>query len=127
MSLHPAAAYRAAPSTYSLHQLSGDLSASINQAIKYKPHSDVVVLAFHWENDEMGVLGLETRLLGVFRQVYNFKVESFTIPLVESQAALLQRLLQLFRQHQGDDVLRIVIYSGHANAAGITALNWELA
>lgn len=127
MSLHPAAAYRAVPSTNSLQKLSTDLSASINHAIKYKSHSDVVVLAFHWENDEMDVVKIETRLLNVFRQVYNFKVESFTIPLVLSQMALLQHLHQWFQQHQGDDVLRIVIYSGHASAAGTTALEWSLA
>jgi hypothetical protein len=85
-----------------------------------------VVLAVHWENDDMNVVERQTELLGVFREVYNFEVGTLAIPLVGSQKALLSHLTQWFTRNQGDDVVRIVIYSGHAKWVGVVPVRWLL-
>lgn len=66
----------------------------------------------------MGVQPLESELLDVFKSFYGFETESFTIPLVESQFKLLERLVSWSRRSSGEDTLRIFVYSEHAGCAG---------
>jgi hypothetical protein len=83
-------------------------------------------MAFHWANDEMGVDVLEGQLLEIFQQIYRYKVNTYVIPLVNSEASLVYTLNGWFQANQGDGVLRIVVYSGHARAVGTTAATWML-
>jgi hypothetical protein len=36
------------------------------------------------------------------------------------------RLGEWSRQHQGPDILRIFVYSGHAHVSGLEATSWRL-
>lgn len=110
-----------------LDQFSADLETAINHATKFKPYRKTAVIAFHWQNDDMGVLPLERELLGVFKSVYGFETASFTIPLIESQFKLLECLVSWSRRSSGEDTLRIFVYSGHASFAGTVASHWYLA
>ncbi|GIJ99047.1 hypothetical protein Aspvir_001171 [Aspergillus viridinutans] len=109
-----------------LDQFAADLETSINHAIKFSPYRKTAVIAFHWENDDIGVEPLERELLDVFKSVYGFETESFSIPLYESQFKLLERLVSWSRRNAGDDTLRIYVYSGHASSAGTVASRWYL-
>lgn len=70
MASHPTTAYRPASPTLNLQEFAAELSASVNKAIGKRGYINVCVLAFHWQNDAMGVAGLEAQLLDVFRNVY---------------------------------------------------------
>ncbi|CAG8908497.1 unnamed protein product [Penicillium egyptiacum] len=74
-----------------------------------------------------GVEALESELLDVFRNIYNFKVDNFKIPSVGSQRALLDRLDAWCGRNDGDGTLRIIVYSGHAALSGTIASDWYLA
>ncbi|KAE8316946.1 hypothetical protein BDV41DRAFT_573446 [Aspergillus transmontanensis] len=50
-------------------------------------YRDVSVLALHWQNDDMGVNRLESELLNIFAGVYNFRTESYQIPVLRSGRA----------------------------------------
>ncbi|KAJ5146496.1 uncharacterized protein N7515_001060 [Penicillium bovifimosum] len=109
-----------------LNQFSVDLQAAINHATKLSTYQKTVVIAFHWHNDDIGVEPLERELLGVFRSVFGFETESFSIPLEDSQWILLHYLVSWSRRHSGEDTLRIFVYSGHAGCAGRVAETWHL-
>ncbi|KAL2861046.1 uncharacterized protein BJX67DRAFT_367326 [Aspergillus lucknowensis] len=110
-----------------LNQFSTDLETAINHATKFNPYRKTAVIAFHWENDDIGVQTLERELLDVFKSVYGFETESFTIPLIESQFRLLEHLVSWSRRNSGEDTLRIFVYSGHAGFGGTVASCWDLA
>jgi hypothetical protein len=120
------AAFQAHQARKHLNQFSADLETSINHAIKFNPYRKTAVIAFHWENDDIGVQPLERELLGVFRSAYGFETESFSIPLQESQFKLLEYLVSWSRRNSGEDTLRIFVYSGHASSAGTVANRWDL-
>jgi hypothetical protein len=61
-----------------LEKFAQELSTIVNKILP--AYGQVSVLAFHWENDDIGVAPLEVELLDVFRKIYGFNVESFTIP-----------------------------------------------
>lgn len=61
----------------------------------------------------MGVAGLEADLLDLFRHTYLFQVENYVIPLGGSQLELVMHLGKWFQKHRGEDLLRIIVYSGH--------------
>lgn len=90
-----------------------------------KPYDRVSVLAFHWANDDMGVDKLETELLGVFRDIYGFETESWTIPVVgKPEKQLAKKLVNWTEDHEGERTLRIYIYSGHASSHGTVDHEW---
>ncbi|OJI99193.1 hypothetical protein ASPVEDRAFT_148326 [Aspergillus versicolor CBS 583.65] len=90
-----------------------------------KPYDRVSVLAFHWANDDMGVDKLETELLGVFRDIYGFETESWTIPVVgKPEKQLAKKLVNWTEDHGGERTLRIYIYSGHASSHGTVDHEW---
>jgi hypothetical protein len=104
-----------------------DLQTAIDNAVKYKPYKKTGVFAFHWENDDLGVAPLEKELLQVFKEQYGFSTTSYTVPLVDSQFALTERLWAWSKQFRENNTLRIVVYSGHAGNAGESAIHWHLA
>ncbi|GFG25712.1 unnamed protein product [Aspergillus udagawae] len=120
------AAFQAHQVRKRLDQFSADLEASINHATKFSQYRKTAVIAFHWENDDIGVEPLERDLLDVFKSVYGFETESFSIPLYDSQLKLLERLVSWSRRNLGEDTLRIYIYSGHASSTGTVASHWYL-
>jgi hypothetical protein len=75
---------------------------------------------------KIGVEPLERELLDVFKSVYEFETESFSIPLYESRWKLLERLVSWSRRNLGEDTLRICAYSGLANSARTVASHWYL-
>ncbi|CAG8395705.1 unnamed protein product [Penicillium salamii] len=75
----------------------------------------------------MGVGRLEEELLNVFSGVYLFQVESYVVPLVGSGFELIAHLSDWYKKHHGENILRIIIYSGHAASAGTTSNHWDLA
>ncbi|OGM48065.1 hypothetical protein ABOM_002868 [Aspergillus bombycis] len=90
-------------------------------------YRDVSVLALHWQNDEMKVGRLESELMNIFAGVYNFRTESYQIPVTGSYPSLNYKLLSWSTSRGGEHTLRIVLYSGHAGYAGTTDLQWFLA
>ncbi|KAJ9299528.1 hypothetical protein DTO217A2_8124 [Paecilomyces variotii] len=92
-----------------------------------KRYRQVAVIGFHWENDDMGVSSLEDNLLKIFKDIYNFNTESYTIPTANC-ASSLQIKLGIWSQHWArPDVLRIYVYSGHAGPASTTDNRWYIA
>lgn len=92
-----------------------------------KRYRQVAVIGFHWENDDMGVSSLEDNLLNIFKDIYNFNTESYTIPTANC-ASSLQIKLGTWSQHWArPDVLRIYVYSGHAGPASTTDNRWYIA
>jgi hypothetical protein len=81
-----------------------------------KPFGQVAVLAMHWANNDLpGIASMETEMLQVFRNVYNFNIESFLIPAVtDVQQRTSTRILQFLNKWTTDDSLTIIMYSGHA-------------
>ena len=89
-------------------------------------YSRVAVLAFHWENDNLGVVPLENDLLRIFSGTYHYDVESYTIPLVNSVLSLSTKLSDWATRNSGAQTLRIYVYSGHAAASGTTSSTWYI-
>lgn len=131
-SSRPPASYQIAESEKKIAQFSTDLELAINGATKFRPYRRSAVLAFHWQNDDIGVQDLENELLHVFSSIYGFWAESFTIPAdeeypLDNRLALTNKLNSWSKEHSGKDTLRIVVYSGHASSADTTDDHWNLA
>ncbi|KAL8647062.1 MAG: hypothetical protein Q9210_005777 [Variospora velana] len=101
----------------------------INEAIKrglpdaqeQSKYRRVAVLMIHWSNDNLGIVPLETQLAQVFAKVYNFTVETYSIPTIvpagQSVTREFQRRLTKFvDSYEGPHSLMIYVYSGHADA-----------
>ncbi|KAL4913676.1 hypothetical protein BDW62DRAFT_220552 [Aspergillus aurantiobrunneus] len=90
----------------------------------------VSVLAFHWENNDMGVANLEAELLGVFRDIYKFETESWVIPVGGDHGPahnLGWKLVDWTSAHDQDRPLRLYVYSGHASSHGLGDTKWFFA
>ncbi|KAF9892064.1 hypothetical protein FE257_002470 [Aspergillus nanangensis] len=93
--LKPSRAYSRSSHHKRLQDLAADLKKAVNDVCpKIHRYGKVSVLAFHWENDTMGVAELETELLQVFKRIYSFFAESYTIPIIGSVMALNIKLNQ---------------------------------
>ncbi|GLI76400.1 hypothetical protein PoHVEF18_004673 [Penicillium ochrochloron] len=104
-----------------------DLQVAMNNAITFRPYKKTGVFAFHWGNDDMGVRPLEQELLKTFREQYGFSTTSYTVPLVDSQITLAERLIAWSKDFREENTLRIVVYSGHAANTSASAIHWNLA
>jgi hypothetical protein len=97
---------------------------------RQKPYSQVAVLAFHWENDDMSVEPLEKELLDVFRDLYGFHVESFVIPVpligANPYISLIQHITSFILKWDAEDGLMIFVYSGHSERADEAGVKWNL-
>jgi hypothetical protein len=103
-----------------LEKFAQELSTIVNKILPAydKPYGQVSVLAFHWKNDDISVALLEVELLDVFRKIYSFNVESFTIPATSAAPRDLNRKLCDFcEKWDAEDALTIYIYSGHSEEA----------
>ncbi|KAK6813451.1 hypothetical protein RU639_011310 [Aspergillus parasiticus] len=90
-------------------------------------YRDVSVLALHWQNDEMGANRLQSELMNIFAGIYNFRTESYQIPVLRSYNSLTSRLIPWSTSRGGEHTLRIVVYSGHAQYTNIGGPQWCLA
>jgi hypothetical protein len=110
-------------------QFEFDIRQAHNDSSTIRFYDKVSVVAFHWDNDDLNVVPLETELLGVFRDQYGFQTESFTIPTTlnpSPRLALLNHLHNHANGFAGDNTLRIYIYSGHSRDPGMRGLQWHL-
>lgn len=113
--------------TKRFNDFSADIQRAVNHATHFSSYRKVAVIAFHWQNDDIGVVPLETQLLQLFASVYGFETESYEIPLAQSGWNLIEALVGWSRKYQGDDTLRIFVYSGHVFMTGLTRKEWRLA
>ncbi|PKY04395.1 hypothetical protein P168DRAFT_327349 [Aspergillus campestris IBT 28561] len=123
----PHDAFRIAKTPKQLQNFARNLEVALERAIKNNgPYNKVSVLAFHWANDEMQVVTLESQLLEIFTEVYGYETESFTIPVAQSTQCLGDKLLEWSKLRRGQGTLRIYVYSGHASHAGTVDHQWFL-
>ncbi|KAL9016099.1 MAG: hypothetical protein Q9185_006535 [Variospora sp. 1 TL-2023] len=101
----------------------------INEAIKrglpnaqeQSKYRKVAVLMIHWSNDNLGIVPQENQLAQVFAKVYNFTVETYSIPTIvppgrSVAGEFLWRLKNFVRSYEGSQSLMIYVYSGQADA-----------
>lgn len=119
--IRPRNAYGRMKHKQNLESFTRELQVAVNTCLPSydKPYGQVSVLAFHWENDDMVVEPLERELLRVFRNIYGFNVESFTIPANFNTAplSLAGKLSNFCMKWGAEDALTICVYSGHAEEA----------
>lgn len=111
-------------------QFQSDLRSAYVDSSTIRLYDKVSVVAFHWENDNLNVVPLETELLEVFRDQYRFDTSSYTIPIgpnVNSNTQLIRHLLDHADQSSGENTLRIYVYSGHSYDPGMISQVWNLA
>ncbi|KAL2848829.1 hypothetical protein BJY01DRAFT_262512 [Aspergillus pseudoustus] len=123
----PKDALRVTKPSKRLHDFAADLTHALNRCVPSDdphPYDQVVVLAIHWYNDDLDVVPLENKLLDVFKKIYHYDVESYTIPQKQPDKSLINRLSNWTLQYADKRTLRICIYSGHASAVGPTDENW---
>lgn len=125
----PSNAYGRRRQKQNLKASAKDLEDAISGVIPShkKPYGQVAVLGMHWENDGMGVAGLERELLDVFREKYKFYTESYPIPVQASAAGLSNKLSAFSQKWAAPHALRVYVYSGHAEAADPHATQYHLA
>jgi hypothetical protein len=121
------AAFDAGEPTKNVKDFATDLQVAMNNAITFRPYKKTGVFAFHWGNDDIGVRPLEQELLKTFREQYGFSTTSYTVPLVDSQITLAERLIAWSKDFREENTLRIVVYSGHAANTSASAIHWNLA
>lgn len=96
MASHPSTVYQAVPPAKTLEMFAADLSSSVKNAIIQRRYTDVFVLAFHWENDDMGVAPLEAQLLEVRhlplrgRELYHSDCR-FAVPIGDSSRPVVRK------------------------------------
>jgi hypothetical protein len=125
----PRNAYGRMKHKQNLDEFATELSAAVNASLPSydKPYGQVSVLAFHWENDDISVTPLETELLNVFRDIYGFNVESFTIPATwTAPRDLTVKLAEFCKKWDAEDALTIYIYSGHAEGSDQAGTHYML-
>lgn len=78
-------------------------------------YEKVSVFTFHWDTDQMGVEPLESKLLEVFKDVYNYDTKAYVVPVVNSHFFSLSVALNMWSGRcAGPNTLRIYVYAGHA-------------
>jgi hypothetical protein len=100
----------------SIERLGADLDAAV-KAVWPKRHgikyAQAHVLLLSWQTDDLRVEGEIVGLQHVFRDRFNFQVESYQIPSLKPDKALKRRVLE-FLDFDGKDTLLVVYYGGHA-------------
>ena len=126
-SSHPDAAFATNSRATTLDILARDLSTSLSRATRHGLYDKVAVLALHWVNDDRGVDLVESELLHLFERIYRFDVRTYVIPLVTTHLDFIHFLDGWLKENQGEQALRIIIYSGHARAGRTRDTEWFLA
>ncbi|KAK1750948.1 hypothetical protein QBC47DRAFT_309110 [Echria macrotheca] len=75
---------------------------------------DVKVLLMSWASDDLGVKDEVQVLESVFRDLYNFDVENWTIPDEEPGLEAASKVLEFVKTGRHPDNLLILYYAGHA-------------
>jgi hypothetical protein len=123
----PKHAFRIHKPTKRLQEFAGNLQNALTRCLpteNKQPYDKVSVLALHWFNDDLNVVPLEQELLDVFKNIYGFDVESYTIPKAKPMIYLNSKLANWIVEYNDKRTLRICVYSGHASPAGPTDENW---
>ena len=76
-------------------------------------YATVNVLLIYWEEDDLGVLDEIQVLERVFRNIYGYSTERWSIPSVDADDALLEKLFAFRKSNDRDDNLFIIYYGGH--------------
>lgn len=126
-SITPSSAWITNPTSISTQGFAADIQKAVQNGSTCKDFQRVAVIAFRWENDSMGVRKLQNQLLDIFKTVYGFETESYTIPITDSQMKLNLHLGKWSLKYTGENILRIIIYAGHAANSVIRGPSWELA
>ena len=83
-----------------------------------QPYKHVAALMALCDNDDMGFRPLHDELAKIFRRVYGYMVEQYTIQSdctsQESQRMLSEQLKVFNGKHDGPENLIIYVYAGHS-------------
>jgi hypothetical protein len=79
-------------------------------------YSKVEVLLLSWEDDDLRVETELKALQHVFADLYHFGVQSYMIPNEKPDKALKRRVFD-FLDYDGEEVLLILYYAGHAKTS----------
>lgn len=79
-------------------------------------YTQVYVLLLRWEADDLGVLSEIQDLEHVFKDMYNYTVETYDIPNIKPEKALSRQMLEFLDhdEENGEETLLVVYYGGHA-------------
>lgn len=90
-------------------------------------YTTVTVLIISWEDEDPNLpVSLEiSRLVDVFRRVYQFEVDEWKIPSHNSHFFVNQRIMNFIAPtHDDKEHLKIVYYAGHARLNKTRQLEW---
>ncbi|MCJ1400572.1 hypothetical protein MMC11_003778 [Xylographa trunciseda] len=76
-------------------------------------YATVNVLLLFWEDDDLGVIDEVKVLETVFRKIYKYATERWSIPSRDADDALLEKLLAFRKSKDRDDNMFIIYYGGH--------------
>jgi len=77
-------------------------------------YADVRVLLLQWENDDLGVSAELKELEDMFRCLYRYNTERWSIPAQKPDRSLKKKITEFIDEYEGPDTLLIVYYGGHA-------------
>ncbi|KAE8842666.1 hypothetical protein HRS9139_01963 [Pyrenophora teres f. teres] len=126
-----------APTKIPKQELQDELQAAVSSAVgggSVKPYKKVVAMLIHFEQDDIGVIPLETELARTFNQYYGIdQIKRLEIPRKGEPVWVVQQAL-LELHHLGyteKNCLVILVFSGHgqsveADRSDIRASSWTL-
>jgi hypothetical protein len=92
-----------------------DLAVRAAWATRHRSkYVDVRVLLLSWESDDLGVDDEVSALASVFRDIYRFDVEWWTIPDETPGRHTTKKVIQFVESGNDPDTLLILYYAGHA-------------
>ena len=100
-------------------RLVGDLENAIKAGWPQRHdtrYSKVEVLLLSWEEDDLEVEKELQALRHVFEDLYHYGVQSYKIPNEKPDKALKRRVFD-FLDYDGEEVLLILYYAGHAKTS----------
>ena len=84
---------------------------------RHLPYTKVFALLIRWEQDDLGVEAESRALDDLLRRWFNYSTEEWCIPHVsrtDTYMALLNKVNDFLKEHDGPDNLLIIYYGGHA-------------
>jgi hypothetical protein len=126
--LHKNGFIRLAPKTHdigladshipNIERLYDDFNTAVNAIWPrrhHTPYQSVHVLLLSWVEDDLGILFEIKRLKHVFREWFNYQVETYQIPSIKPDTALKRCILEFLGIFDAKDALLIVYYAGHGS------------
>lgn len=92
-----------------------DRRRNANSKVRKSRYKEIHALLLSWEDDNLGVVNEIDELYDVFRQIYHFEVERWSIPSKRSHNTLAAKLLGFLADYESKDNLLIVYYGGHGS------------